>query len=134
MSVQLCIDTGNLLQMSIKLRIINASYSFQHRCVIHLPCFFLLFFCNPRTILKSNPSELELCRNIIVTSVLIPDFFKETSSNWNFCTSVGLRLDQAKRNVFFLIAHFITLPLIHSLWWLRCNQALTVSFFREGQP
>ena len=76
---------------------------------------------NPRTILKSNPLELELCRNIIVPSVLIPDFLKETSSNWNFCTSVGLRLDQAKRNVFFLIAHFITLPLIHSLWWLRCN-------------
>ena len=70
---------------------------------------------NPRTILKSNPSGLELCRNLIVRSVLIPDFLKETSANWNFCTSVGLRLDQAKRNVFFLTAHFITLPLIHSL-------------------
>ena len=77
---------------------------------------------NPRTILKSNPSGLELCRNLIVRSVLIPDFLKETSSNWNFCTPVGLRLDQAKkRSVFFLIAHFITSPLIHSLWWFRCN-------------
>ena len=71
---------------------------------------------NPRTILKSNPSGLELCRNLIVRSVLIPDFLEETSSNWNFCASVGLRLDQAKKNVFFLIAHFITLPPIHSLW------------------
>ena len=55
----------------------------------------------PRTILKSNPSRLELCRNLIVRSVLIPDFLKETSSNWNFCTSVGLRLDQAKKEFFF---------------------------------
>ena len=32
------------LQMSIKLRIINTWYSFQHRCVIHLPFFFSFVF------------------------------------------------------------------------------------------
>ena len=36
---------------------------------------------NPRTILKTNPSGLKLCRNLLMRSVLITDFLKGTPSD-----------------------------------------------------
>lgn len=86
-------------------------------------------------ILKTNSSGFKLCRNLLVRSMFITDQFSQKNVRLQIFASQSV-YDQIKLKAKFFsrIAHFITLPFIYSLWWLRLNSVLTVFFFREEHP